>query len=197
VSTYTFKVGDKVTFGRLAGEQTLGTVIKVNSVKLKVRQDETRGALRTYPIGTIWTVPPSLCRKVGQTSTTPAPVVDALTLKVGDAVQYEGFSWAARGKATIKGVVTKLGQGAYEVYGEGRTQVLQAAQVKAVGKRDFETVKGEISGVYSHLSPENLWSDGEATRTEANRRRACLNRALAALFIEAGRRVSEEEAFPV
>jgi hypothetical protein len=56
-----FKVGDVVQFGRPNGEQSQGTVTKVNPKKLKVRQDEPRGS---KPVGTIWTVPPSLCRHV-------------------------------------------------------------------------------------------------------------------------------------
>jgi len=75
--TSTFKIGDKVTFGRPNGEQTAGTVVKVNPAKLKVRQDEERGTLRVRPEGTIWTVPPSLCRLVsaGEFNTTPAAPV--------------------------------------------------------------------------------------------------------------------------
>lgn len=72
METMNFKVGDKVLFGRTNGEQTQGTVVKVNRVKLKVRQDEQRGTMRAYPIGSVWTVPTSLCRKVGS-----APVVEA------------------------------------------------------------------------------------------------------------------------
>ena len=49
-----FKAGDKVIFGRRRGEQTRGTVIKVNRTRVKVRQDESRG---TKPVGTIWAVP--------------------------------------------------------------------------------------------------------------------------------------------
>lgn len=59
------KVGDKVYFGRSHGEQTLGEIVKINPKKFKVKQLEQRGTLKSYPIGTIWTVPPSLC--------TPAP----------------------------------------------------------------------------------------------------------------------------
>ncbi len=60
-----FKVGDKVTFGRTFGEKTLGEIVKVNRVKLKVRQLESRGTFRDHPIGTIWTVPPQFCQPVG------------------------------------------------------------------------------------------------------------------------------------
>ena len=58
------KVGDKVVFGRSHGEQTMGTVLKVNAKSIQVRQDESRGTMRSYPIGSTWKVPPSLCRKV-------------------------------------------------------------------------------------------------------------------------------------
>lgn len=74
-STSNFKIGDKVSFGRANGEQTLGTVVKVNPSRLKVRQDEERGTLRVRPEGTIWTVPPSLCRlmSAGTAQTPVAP----------------------------------------------------------------------------------------------------------------------------
>ena len=191
-----FKVGDKVYFGRRQGEQTLGTVIKVNPTTLKVRQEESRGTMKSHPIGTPWTVPFMLASKVGETAVSPAPVVaDALTLKVGQTVEYTGFSWTAKGDTTLQGVVTKLGQGAYEVYGNGRTQVLQHDKVKPVAKRDFATVKDVIGGVYGSLSPENLTCDGELPRAQVESRRAQLHRALKALFIEAGREVTESEAF--
>ncbi len=62
----TFKVGDRVLFGRSHGEQTLGEVESIGRTgKLKVKQLEQRGTMRTRPVGTIWTVPPTLCRKVG------------------------------------------------------------------------------------------------------------------------------------
>lgn len=75
--TSDFKVGEQIRFGRGRGEQTLGTVIKVNRKKLKVRQDEARGTMRSYAIGTVWTVPPSLCSKTdGTAKAAPAaPVV--------------------------------------------------------------------------------------------------------------------------
>ena len=57
------KVGDKVYFGRNHGEQTLGEVVKVNRVKVKVRQLESRGTQRDYAVGTVWTVPVSLLRR--------------------------------------------------------------------------------------------------------------------------------------
>ena len=72
-TTSEFRVGDKVTFGRTFGEKTAGTVVKVNSVKLKVRQDESRGTMSMHPVGTVWGVPPSLCTKVGGTTSVVAP----------------------------------------------------------------------------------------------------------------------------
>lgn len=56
-----YGVGDKVLFGRANGEQTLGEVVKVNRVKLKVKQLTARGMYRNYPIGSVWIVPVSLC----------------------------------------------------------------------------------------------------------------------------------------
>lgn len=191
-TTSDFKVGDKVIFGRSHGEQTEGTVVKVNPTKLKVRQDESRGSMRSHPVGSIWGVPPSLCRKVGQTAT---PVANALTLTVGQTVEYVGFSWAAKGNAVVKGVITKVGHDAYEVYGEGRTQVLSHTAVKAVSKRAFDVVKAQITGCYDSLSPENLTCDGERPRSQVQIIQAQLNRALKALFIEAGRKLDEGECY--
>ena len=188
-----FNINEQVYFGRSQGEKTLGTIIKINPTTLKVRQDESRGAMKSHPVGTIWTVPFQFASKLGETA---APVTtEALTLKVGQTVEYTGFSWAAKGDTTLQGVVTKLGQGAYEVYGNGRTQVLQHDKVKPVAKRDFKQVKDVIGGVYSGLSPENLWSDGELPRAQVETRRAQLHRALKALFIEAGREVTESESY--
>lgn len=57
------KKGDKVYFGRVNGEKTLGEVTKVNRTKAKVKQLESRGTYRSYSVGTIWTVPFSLLQK--------------------------------------------------------------------------------------------------------------------------------------
>lgn len=59
-----FKVGDKVRFGRTFGEKTVGTVVKVNKKSIKIRQDEVRGMRRERPAGTIWRVAPSLVELV-------------------------------------------------------------------------------------------------------------------------------------
>ena len=57
-------IGQQVYFGRPNGEKTLGEVVKVNRRKLKIKQTEARGHYRNYSVGTIWTVPPSLCTPV-------------------------------------------------------------------------------------------------------------------------------------
>lgn len=74
------KVGMLVNFGRSQGQQTLGKIVKVNAVKCKVEQLESRGTMRSYPVGTIWTVPTSLL--------TPADgnVKPVTTVKRPDAV---------------------------------------------------------------------------------------------------------------
>ena len=50
------RVGMKVFFGRINGEQTLGEIVKVNAKCAKIRQLEQRGVGRV-PAGTIWRVP--------------------------------------------------------------------------------------------------------------------------------------------
>jgi hypothetical protein len=74
-------VGTKVTFGRPNGEQTLGTIVKVNPTKYKVRQDEERGSLRVRSEGTIWGVPFSMVKAVGATSAPAKVAVSAPVAK--------------------------------------------------------------------------------------------------------------------
>lgn len=265
-----FHVGDKVLFGRGNGEQTQGTVVKVNRKKLKVRQDESRGTMRSYRIGTLWTVPPSLCRKVE--SSTPAPTtrpvakttrqtpreilaakgihkgdtveftfkglpltgtiarinqkrvtienisnprfaagvyvnpasiirkVDASTpakraFKKGQTIEFQGYSWNSRGLTTIKGIVTKVNQGTCEIFGGGVIRVFKAEELTPANRRSFDDIISECDCVYGHLSPENLTCDGEASRTHIRRRSAELRRALKALWIEAGREITEDECW--
>lgn len=68
-----FQVGQRVTFGRRNGEKTLGEVVRKGRSKLKVKQLESRGAMKSHPVGTIWTVPPSLCEPVNGTAAPAAP----------------------------------------------------------------------------------------------------------------------------
>jgi hypothetical protein len=63
MNTQTLKVGDRVLFGRSHGEQTMGTVLRVNAKSVQVRQDEARGTMRSHAIGTKWKVAPNLVRK--------------------------------------------------------------------------------------------------------------------------------------
>lgn len=58
------KAGDKVVFGRKQGEKTRGTVIRVSRSSVTVRQDESRGSMRVYPVGTKWRVDPRFVKKV-------------------------------------------------------------------------------------------------------------------------------------
>jgi len=60
------KVGMVVFFGRKNGEKTKGTIVKVARKNFKVRQDEQRGVYKDHKVGTVWTVPPSLCTPVDQ-----------------------------------------------------------------------------------------------------------------------------------
>jgi hypothetical protein len=64
METNEFRRGDKVLFGRGNGEQTLGEVVKVNRAKIKVKQLEARGTMRSYPIGTVWGVPRGMLVRV-------------------------------------------------------------------------------------------------------------------------------------
>ena len=58
------RIGMKVYFGRRNGEQTLGEIVKINTKKFKVATLESRGVKKSHRVGGIWTVPPSLCRRV-------------------------------------------------------------------------------------------------------------------------------------
>jgi hypothetical protein len=97
-STRDFHVGQKVLFGRTNGEKTLGEVVKVNPKKLKVKQLETRGQQRSHAVGTIWTVPPSLCTPAdGSTPQQSKPPIQDLADRIrpkpdfdpGDRVEFD------------------------------------------------------------------------------------------------------------
>ncbi len=62
--------GQKVHFGRSRGEKTFGEIVKVNRTRCKVKQLESRGTMKSHPVGTIWTVPPSLMTPAVDTSNT-------------------------------------------------------------------------------------------------------------------------------
>jgi hypothetical protein len=125
---------------RTNGEQTLGEVVKVNRVKVKVKQLESRGVYKTHPVGTIWTVPVSLLSKV-------------------------------------------------------RVNGIGVSEPEPTPKRPESEVLSEIRGIYSRLSPENLWCDGEASVSHVRRVGAALRRRLRECERELGRKVSEGEAY--
>jgi len=76
-----FKAGDKVIFGRTHGEQTRGTVVKVNRTTVLVEQDEERGVNRVRSVGTKWKVPFNLCRLVNGPAANTNAVVAAPAAK--------------------------------------------------------------------------------------------------------------------
>jgi hypothetical protein len=159
------KKGDKVYFGRGFGEKTLGEVIKVNRVKVKVRQLESRGTYKSHPVGTVWTVPVSLLTKADAGSVASAPRV--MPVEVQNRLrdnQDRDFAFM-RGNEAPK------------------------------PKRPDADILAEILSIYCNLSPENLHCDGEISRSAAARKGAALNRRLRECFVELGRRVSEGEAF--
>lgn len=65
----------------------------------------------------------------------------------------------------------------------------------AAPRRAEDAVMRDILNAYSDLSPENLTCDGELRGRAVATRRAAVNRRLAALQAELGRRVSEDEAW--
>ena len=118
MTTSDFKVGDKVVFGRNNGEQTHGTVIKVNPRKLKVRQDEIRGTIKAHQVGTVWTVPPNLLRHEGTATHLNVSVkqpssVLASGWKTGDKVAFD-----TKG-TTVVGYVKRVNPKTISVQPEG------------------------------------------------------------------------------
>ena len=121
-----FQVGDKVIFGRGNGEQTLGTVVKVNRVKLKVRQDESRGTMKSYPVGTIWTVPPSLLRKANGTA---APAAKAKRPNAEILAAAERIMWQLEPEV---------------LYCDGERSRSQAHRAAASLRRQFQELEMEL-----------------------------------------------------
>ncbi|NBR67780.1 MAG: hypothetical protein EBT79_11010, partial [Actinobacteria bacterium] len=70
-----------------------------------------------------------------------------------------------------------------------------AAPVPATPRRAEDAVMRDILNAYAALSPENLTCDGELRGRAVVTRRAAINRRLADLQTELGRRVSEDEAW--
>ena len=57
MSEVKYEVGMIVEFGRPNGQKTMAEIIKVNPKKLRVKQIGARGQKKSYPEGSIWTVP--------------------------------------------------------------------------------------------------------------------------------------------
>jgi|OM-RGC.v1.016141521 hypothetical protein len=188
-----FNVGDRVYFGRGRGEKTLGEVVRKGRKNLKVKQLESRGTKRSYAIGSVWTVPPTLCRKADGSSNTSTPTT---TLKVGQSVKFRGFSWEKRGVAEVSGVVTRVAGDQVEVFGGyGLPKTLSANEVTKRRKRSEKDILKALSSVDSSLSPENLTCDGELSRTAVRRKAAALRRARKALETELGRKMDDTQVW--
>ena len=213
-----YKVGDQVLFGRSSGEQTLGTVMKVNQKTPKVRQDESRGTMKAHRVGTIWTVPPSLCSPANGAVAKPTQATLPMALPVaktasndaiaksiglprdmvGEQITVNGTTYTVMGynpnrpkyPLTVKGP-----QGG--MYRMDVPSVLKAVGVTAAPKtkRPDAKIMQDILNVYSSLSPENISWDGERSRSEVAKASARLNRELRELEAELGRKVTESQAY--
>lgn len=62
-------------------------------------------------------------------------------------------------------------------------------------KRSEKEIMADFADAWTGLSPENLSCDGEASRTHVRNTRIILERKIAALTLEFGREVGEEEAY--
>ncbi len=127
-----FKVGDKVYFGRPSGEQTEGEIVKANPRKYKVKQLEPRlgNGSKTWPIGTVWTVPgefltpavdaegKALLKRDPRTHRSSAPErgYGPPTFRAGDSIQFKG-----KGKV-LKGTVSKVNRSTYSVTVPGESR---------------------------------------------------------------------------
>jgi len=147
-------VGDIVEFGRTHGEKTRGEVIKTHGGRngtgrplknLKVKQLEERGTQRVRTAGTLWTVPPSLMRKVDSSkvdssspSTPPAPRPSRPAARTPKAIL------AAKGIRTADTVEFSF-----------RGELLTGRIARINSKRvTIDDVSGYPRGVYCH--PENI-----------------------------------------
>jgi hypothetical protein len=197
----TFNVGDRVYFGRTNGEKSLGEVVKVNRKSLKVKLLEERGARRSYTVGGTWRVPPSLCTLADGDCPADRPAAVPSLFKVGDSVWFEGLNLTPTTleKGLVNGVVTKVNSnGTCEIFGVNygpNTRTVNASDMSLAAPRSEETIRKSFNAVYGALSPENLYCDGEASRSEVRRKSAVLNRALKALTKENGCLIPEGESY--
>ena len=196
-----FNVGDRVYFGRAHGEKSLGEVVKVNLKSLKVKLLEERGSRRSYTVGGTWRVPPSLCTLADEGRPSTRPTAVPSPFKAGDPVWFEGYIRTSTDldKGLVNGVVTKVNSnGTCEVYGVNygpNTRTVNVSDMSLAAPRNKEEIRKAFHAVYGALSPENLWCDGEASRSEVRHKRSVLNRALKALAKENGRLIPEGESY--
>lgn len=212
-------VGQKVYFGRNNGEKTLGEVVKVNRKKVKIKQLESRGTQRSYPVGTVWTVPPTLCTpangsKPTQTTTvTPPPRKrqppktvsgEAVAKQIGlprcvvnEAFVCGGTRYLVTGyrpsryKYPVSATGPRGGRYKFTVQSVINGLVRKAAKVP----RTERDIMLEINGIYGALSPENLHCDGEISRSAAARKERALKARLRECEKELGYTVSEHHAW--
>ena len=130
-----FSIGESVTFGRSHGEKTRGTVVGKGTKKLKIRQDESRGTMKSHKVGTIWTVPVRFCQKIGTGApvgtplSTPPPVVRRPDAEIiadirsiyaglspenltcdGERSQSESRRWAAHYRQGLRRLFAEIGR---------------------------------------------------------------------------------------
>jgi len=213
-----FYVGQHITFGRDKGQQTLGVVAKVNTKKLKVKQLEARGLSKAHPVGTVWTVPPSLCtpckvqpraaaatvptiakppckpRPAYATGSATATALGLPRCVVGETLRIQGTLYTmvgyktSRPKYPIAGTGPRGGRYKFSV-----DQVLTAlgSPIVSKAKRPDDDILWDMLAVYNGLIPENLYCDGELTKAQTRRKERDLRAQLRSLSKELGREVSE------
>ena len=123
-------VGTKVTFGRPNGEKTLGTIVKVNPTKYKVRQDEERGSTRIRAAGVVWGVPFSMVTPVG-INAVPVTMTMASSKRPDTAIL-----------ADIKSVYAQLEP--ERLTGDGELTRSEVARVGAALRRRLRELEAEI-----------------------------------------------------
>lgn len=179
-----FKPGDRVDFTHPSRGTISGTVKSINkrTVTLVDTSDGSRG----------WRVTPQQLRPAGD-----APVVaqyPTIAFSPGDTVEIAIPNPWTR-SPTLIGVVTQFTPGRIEVYALSHALIDDGSRLRAHTRRSYAEVLAEIRGVYNGLSPENLSADGERSRSQVQKLAAVYHRALRALFVEADRSISEEEAY--
>lgn len=103
-----FTVGDVVYFGRPRGEKSKGKVVKKNRKNMKVELLEPRGDNRGSAVGSVWTVPPSLCTLEAPNPVPFIPTTPPFTPTQGDFNEGDRVYFGrANGEKTLGEVVKK------------------------------------------------------------------------------------------